>query len=144
MATVIASVVPEANFNLVRLCQRYCGSDPLMVGRSDCLLGIGLARRHAEEEVGADRVANAVAAHDRYQPPLIVLDFGTATTFDVVDRDGQLLRRGDCPRHQSVAAGARHGGGEAAAYRDPAPAETVVGTAPSRPCSPASSGAMSG
>jgi len=41
-----------------------------------------------KEEVGADRVANAVAAQDRYQPPLIVLDFGTATTFDIVDRMG--------------------------------------------------------
>ena len=40
------------------------------------------------EEVGADRLVNTVAAHDRYQGPLIVVDFGTATTFDVVDRDG--------------------------------------------------------
>ena len=41
-----------------------------------------------KEEVGADRVANAVAAQDRYQPPLIALDFGTATTFDIIDRLG--------------------------------------------------------
>ena len=87
-ATIIGSVVPEATFNLVRLCQRYFGSDPLMVGRSDCFLGIGIDVDMPKEEVGADRVANAVAAQDRYQPPLIVLDFGTATTFDIVDRLG--------------------------------------------------------
>lgn len=87
-ATVIGSVVPEATFNLVRLCQRYFGSEPLMVGRSDCFLGIGIDVDMPKEEVGADRVANAVAAQDRYQPPLIVLDFGTATTFDIIDRMG--------------------------------------------------------
>ena len=87
-ATIIGSVVPEATFNLVRLCQRYFGSEPLMVGRSDCFLGIGVDVDMPKEEVGADRVANAVAAQDRYQPPLIVLDFGTATTFDIVDRVG--------------------------------------------------------
>jgi type III pantothenate kinase len=87
-ATIIGSVVPEATFNLVRLCQRYFGSDPLLVGRSDCFLGIGIDVDMPKEEVGADRVANAVAAQDRYQPPLIVLDFGTATTFDIVDRLG--------------------------------------------------------
>ena len=80
--------MPEATFNLVRLCQRYFGSEPLMVGRPDCRSWHRRRCRHAEEEVGADRVANAVAAQDRYQPPLIVVDFGTATTFDVVDRMG--------------------------------------------------------
>jgi type III pantothenate kinase len=87
-ATIIGSVVPEATFNLVRLCQRYFGSEPVMVGRPGCLLGIGVDVDMPKEEVGADRVANAVAAQDRYQPPLIVLDFGTATTFDIVDRLG--------------------------------------------------------
>jgi len=87
-ATIIGSVVPEATFNLVRLCQHYFASEPLMVGRPDCFLGIGIDVDMPEEQVGADRVANAVAAQDRYQPPLIVLDFGTATTFDVVDRSG--------------------------------------------------------
>jgi type III pantothenate kinase len=87
-ATIIGSVVPEATFNLVRLCQRYFGCEPLMVGRPDCFLGIGVDLDMPEEQVGADRVANAVAAQDRYQPPLIVLDFGTATTFDIVDQHG--------------------------------------------------------
>jgi type III pantothenate kinase len=87
-ATIIGSVVPEATFNLIRLCQRYFACEPLIVGRPDCSLGIGVDLDMPKEEVGADRVANAIAAQDRYKPPLIVLDFGTATTFDVVDRLG--------------------------------------------------------
>jgi type III pantothenate kinase len=84
---VIASVVPEANFNLRLLCRRYCGSEPLMVGDPNVKTGIA-ARVARPEEVGADRIINAVAAHDRYKGPIIVIDFGTATTFDVVDTSG--------------------------------------------------------
>ena len=85
--TIIASVVPEANFNLVRLCRIYCNSEPLVVGEKSVVLGAkALVAR--PEEVGADRLVNTVAAHDRYKAPLIVVDFGTATTFDVVDKDG--------------------------------------------------------
>jgi type III pantothenate kinase len=87
-ATIIGSVVPEATFNLTRLCQRYFVSEPLIVGRPGCSVGIGVDLEMPEAEVGADRLANAVAAQDRYRPPLIVIDFGTATTFDVVDRLG--------------------------------------------------------
>ncbi len=84
---VIASVVPEANFNLRRLCREYCRRDPLVVGEPGVAIG---ARSLVDrpEEVGADRLVNTVAAHDRYKGPLIVVDFGTATTFDVVDADG--------------------------------------------------------
>ena len=84
---VIASVVPDVNFNLVTLCRRYCHTDPLVVGEKGVTLGTH-ALVDRPEEVGADRLVNTVAAHDRYQGPLIVVDFGTATTFDVVDRDG--------------------------------------------------------
>ena len=61
-ATIIGSVVPEATFNPGALVQRYSGSDPLMVCCSDCFLGIGVDVDMPKEEVGADRVANAVAA----------------------------------------------------------------------------------
>jgi type III pantothenate kinase len=84
---IIASVVPEANFNLVTLCRRYCNSDPLVVGESNVALGVR-ALVDRPEEVGADRLVNTVAAYDRYKVPLIVVDFGTATTFDVVNGDG--------------------------------------------------------
>lgn len=87
-ATIIANVVPEASFNLIGLCQRYFSSEPLIVGRPNCDLGIGVDVDMPPEHVGADRVANAVAARDRYRPPLMVIDFGTATNFDIVDRTG--------------------------------------------------------
>jgi type III pantothenate kinase len=84
---VIASVVPEVNFNLLTLCRKYCKTDPLVVGDSAVKLGTK-ALVDRPEEVGADRIVNTLAAHDRYRGPLIVVDFGTATTLDVVDRDG--------------------------------------------------------
>jgi len=85
--TIIASVVPEANFNLRRLCRHYCGSEPLMVGDAGVELG-ARAVVDRPEEVGADRLCNTVGAHDRYATPLVVVDFGTTTNFDVVDGDG--------------------------------------------------------
>src|SRR5207237_6858149 len=85
--SIIASVVPEANFNLRRLCREYCRSEPLVVGEPGLAIG-ARALVDRPEEVGADRLVNTVAAHDRYKGPLIVVDFGTATTLDVVDRDG--------------------------------------------------------
>lgn len=84
---IMASVVPEANFNLVTLSRRYCNSEPLVIGEPGVVLG-AKALVDRPEEVGADRLVNTVAAHDRYKTPLIVVDFGTATTFDVVDGDG--------------------------------------------------------
>ena len=86
-AAIIASVVPEANFNLLRLCRAYCHSEPLVVGEPGVAVG-ARALVDRPEEVGADRLVNTVAAHERYGGPLIVVDFGTATTFDVVDADG--------------------------------------------------------
>jgi type III pantothenate kinase len=79
----IASVVPETNFNLVTFCRKYCRADPLVVGDPGIVLGTS-ALVDRPEEVGADRLVNTVAAHDRYRGPLIVVDFGTATTLDVL------------------------------------------------------------
>lgn len=86
-AAIIASVVPAANFNLRRLCRDYCRSEPLIIGDPGVAIG-ARALVDRPEEVGADRLVNTVAAHDRYGGPLIVVDFGTATTFDVVDAGG--------------------------------------------------------
>jgi type III pantothenate kinase len=84
---IIASVVPETTFNLITLCRRYFSIQPLVVGDPGVELGIR-AVIDRPEEVGADRLVDAVAAQERYGGPLIVVDFGTATTFNVVDRDG--------------------------------------------------------
>jgi type III pantothenate kinase len=86
-AAIIASVVPETTFNLVTLCRRYFNTQPLVVGDPGVELGMK-ALIDRPEEVGADRLVDAVAAHERYGGPLIVVDFGTATTFNLVDRDG--------------------------------------------------------
>lgn len=86
-AVIIASVVPAIVFNLKTLCRRYFGCEPKVVGDEGVELGIQVLLDRPEE-VGADRLVNAVAAHKFYQAPLIVIDFGTATTFDVVDGSG--------------------------------------------------------
>lgn len=83
---VIASVVPDLDFTLKTLCRQYFHAEPLQVGaHMDVGLKVLLPR---PQEVGADRLVNAVGALARYAPPLIIIDFGTATTFDVVDAEG--------------------------------------------------------
>ena len=84
---IIANVVPPAAFTLKDLCRRYFGCDPLIVGDSSLDLGIKVLIDNPEE-VGADRVVNAVAVRRKYKLPAIVVDFGTATTFDVIDDEG--------------------------------------------------------
>ena len=87
---IIASVVPSANFNLSRLCTERFSSRPLIIGEDGVYLGIEVLLDRPEE-VGADRLVNAVAAYDTIGGPLIVVDFGTATTFDVVSPKGEYM-----------------------------------------------------
>lgn len=84
---IISTVVPQALFNLQRLAQRYFHADPVVIGDPSVDLGLEV-RVDRPQEVGADRIVNAVAAHKSYDGALIVVDFGTATTFDVVGADG--------------------------------------------------------
>ncbi len=86
-AAIIACVVPAVLFSLKTLCRKYFNCDPLIVGEPGVELGIEVLVDQPDE-VGADRLANAVAAGNGYGGPLIVVDFGTATTFDVIDGDG--------------------------------------------------------
>ena len=85
-AAIIATVVPPTLFNLQRLCRKYFGVTPLVVAAGmDFGLAIDLPN---PAEVGADRIVNAVAARAAHPSgPLVVVDFGTATTFDVVRED---------------------------------------------------------
>jgi len=86
--TILASVVPETMFNLESLCRRYFDDDPMIVSiKSGIQLGMEVLIKYPEQ-VGADRIVNAIAGHKKYGGPLVVVDFGTATTFDVVDKDG--------------------------------------------------------
>ena len=84
---IIANVVPETEFNLQHLCEQYFCLHPMIVGDKDLNLGIDI---HIDEpgELGADRIVNAVGANDLYKGPLIIIDFGTATTFDITGSDG--------------------------------------------------------
>lgn len=84
---VLGSVVPGVTFNIRNLCRRHFACEPMVVGAPDVRLGIR-ALVDFPHEVGADRLVNTVAAGAAYTPPLIIVDFGTATTFDVVDTDG--------------------------------------------------------
>jgi type III pantothenate kinase len=84
---IIASVVPDGLFNLKTLCRQYMSQEPLVIGEPDVQLGVR-AKVDRPEEVGADRLVNAVETKFSHGGPAIVVDFGTATTFDVVDADG--------------------------------------------------------
>ena len=84
--TVIACVVPQALFNLRRLCSFYFNSEPLVLGEEGTHYGIEVK---AIPPVGADRICNTVGAGVMFpKQPTIIVDFGTATTFDVVDEVG--------------------------------------------------------
>ena len=84
---IIGSVVPRAIHNLSVLSRRYFGVEPVVAGEGDASWGIELDVTEPRS-VGADRALNAIAAHARHAGDLIILDFGTATTFDVVDFRG--------------------------------------------------------
>jgi type III pantothenate kinase len=83
---IISSVVPQSIFNLRNLSRRYLQVEPLIVGEN-AELGIAV-RIDKPSEAGADRLVNAIGAHIEYPGPLIVIDSGTATTFDIVAADG--------------------------------------------------------
>ncbi|MGB0670961.1 MAG: type III pantothenate kinase [Rhodospirillales bacterium] len=86
---IIATVVPATLFSLRVMCRKYFGLEPRVVGDSvDLGIDVLLER---PEEVGADRLVNAVAARETYGGPLIMIDFGTATTFDVINENGDYL-----------------------------------------------------
>lgn len=83
---IISSVVPQSIFNLRNLARRYLHVEPLVIGEN-AELGIEV-RIDKPSEAGADRLVNAIGAHVAYPGELIVIDSGTATTFDVVSSDG--------------------------------------------------------
>ena len=88
-AAVLSCVVPPVEWVIVHMLEDYCRIQPLVVGPG---IKTGLKIRYDNpKEVGADRIVNAVAALDKYPGPMIVVDFGTATTFDAIDADGAYL-----------------------------------------------------
>ena len=87
---IVSSTVPRVVFNLRVLSDRYFNCRPIVVGKPDCLLPVA-PRVDAGTAVGPDRLVNTAGAFDRHGGDLIVVDFGTATTFDVVAPDGAYV-----------------------------------------------------
>ncbi|KUO74255.1 MAG: type III pantothenate kinase [Desulfosporosinus sp. BRH_c37] len=88
-AVAISSVVPPVNPTLEALARKYFGVEPLVVGPG-VKTGMTIIMDNPRE-VGADRIVNAVAAYNKYGGPLVIVDFGTATTFCVVSKRGEYL-----------------------------------------------------
>lgn len=93
---IIATVVPRALHNLQTLARKYFGGEPLIAGQPPVEWGIEIDVKEPGS-LGADRAVNTIAAHALYPGDLIVIDFGTATTFDVVDYTGAYKGGIICP-----------------------------------------------
>ena len=92
---ILSSVVPTINFTLEHMCQNYFHKDPMFVvpGIKTCIN----IKYENPRELGSDRIANAVAAYEQYGGPCIFIDFGTATSFGVVNAKGAFLGGCICP-----------------------------------------------
>jgi type III pantothenate kinase len=85
----VSCVVPSVLYAIEKASRRYLGPEPMVVGRG---IKTGMrVRTDNPREVGADRIVNAVAAWDRFHTPLVIVDFGTATTFDCVNAEGDYV-----------------------------------------------------
>ncbi len=88
-AAVLSCVVPQVEWVVVHMLEDYCQTKPLVIGPG---IKTGLKVLYDNpKEVGADRIVNAVAALDQHSGPLILVDFGTATTFDALSEEGAYL-----------------------------------------------------
>ena len=94
-AVAVSSVVPPLQSNLGRMSERYFKTRPMFVGPG-VKTGMPILYDNPRE-VGADRIVNAVAAYDKHHAGLVVVDFGTATTFDAVTPRGEYLGGAICP-----------------------------------------------
>lgn len=86
---IISSVVPAVMHSLENFCKKYCNINPLIVGPG---IKTGLNIKYYDPKmVGADRIVNAVSAISKYKTPLIIIDFGTATTYCAISESGEYL-----------------------------------------------------
>lgn len=123
---IISSTVPRVVFNLRVFADRFFGCRPMVVGKPECLLPHA-PRVDAGTQVGPDRLVNTAGAYDRHGGNLIVVDFGTATTFDVVDHDGAYIGGAIAPG-VNLSLEALHMAAAALPHVDIARPEYVVGT----------------
>ena len=125
-AVIISSTVPRVVFNLRVLANRYFNSRPVVVGKPGCELPVN-PRVDPGTQVGPDRLVNTVAGFDLYGGDLIVVDFGTATTFDVVDVDGAYIGGAIAPG-VNLSLEALHQAAAALPHVDVTRPEKVIGT----------------
>jgi len=123
---IISSTVPRVVFNLRVFADRYFGCRPMVVGKPECRLPVDV-RVDAGTQVGPDRLVNTVAGHDLYGGDLIIVDFGTATTFDVVARDGAYIGGVIAPG-VNLSLEALHAAAAALPHVDVTKPERVIGT----------------
>jgi len=123
---IISSTVPRVVFNLRLLCDRYFNCRPLVVGKPDCLLPAD-PRVDAGTQIGPDRLVNTAGAFNRHGGDLIVVDFGTATTFDVVARDGAYVGGAIAPG-VNLSLEALHHAAAALPHVDISKPQSVIGT----------------
>ena len=99
---IISSVVPSLLFTLEHMCLKYYGKNPIVIETG---IKTGLKIKYDDpRQVGADRIVNAVAAHNRYGGNSIVIDFGTATTLTCVSEGGDFLGGAIAPGIKTQAA----------------------------------------
>ena len=94
-AVIIASVVPPIMFSFEHAIHKYIKKEPIIIGPG-IKTGINIKYENPRE-LGADRIASAVAAYEIYGGPVIIIDFGTATTFNAVSSKGEFLGGAICP-----------------------------------------------
>ena len=123
---IISSTVPRVVFNLRILADRYFNTRPFLVGKPDCALPVDV-RVDEGTGVGPDRLVNTVAGYDLFGGDLILVDFGTATTFDVVDADGAYVGGAIAPG-VNLSLQALHEAAAALPHVDIAKPQRVVGT----------------
>ena len=88
-AIIVSSVVPAVMHSLENFCRKYCNISPMVVGPG---IKTGLNIKYEDPKmVGADRIVNAVAAISKYNCPVIIIDFGTATTYCAVSKKGEYI-----------------------------------------------------
>lgn len=123
---IISSTVPRVVFNLRVFADRFFGCRPVVVGKPECKLP-NAPRVDAGTAVGPDRLVNAAGAFDRHGGDLIVVDFGTATTFDVVAEDGAYVGGVIAPG-VNLSLEALHMGAAALPHVDISQPDRVIGT----------------
>ena len=116
-AVIISTVVPRALHNLQVLASKYFDVEPLVAGEAPVEWGIALDIDEPSS-LGADRAVNVIAAHALHPEDLIIIDFGTATTFDVADYEGAYKGGIIAPGINLSLDALVGGGGQAAAHRD--------------------------